>query len=246
MITSATTKSHCSACGATPDSWFHKKTINNQLAKDWNLTTILRNKFDNRESSFCPNCGNSHRTRHLAQAILDQIPLGKNNLIDWVKEANKKHLSVAEINSCGQLHLILGGLKNLSYSEYVPQNQLKTRIKNFLKDISYQDVTNLSYKDNQFDLVIHSDVLEHVDDYQKAVKECRRIIKRSGVCLFTVPIIMSRATRSRKNLSPSFHGSGEPDNYVFWEFGKDLIKKCKLKTIVGQPKLENYVFAINK
>jgi hypothetical protein len=242
----APTKNYCSACGSSPKSWVNKKIIINQLAKDWGLQPILRNKFDLRESSFCPNCGNSHRTRSLAKAILEQIPLGSRNLTDWVQKANKANLKVAEINGCGQLHQILENLNKLSYSEYVPPENLKTRIKNFLKDIPNQDVTQLSHKDNQFDLVMHSDVLEHVSDYQKAIKECRRIIKPSGICLFTVPVIMSRLTKSRKNLTPSFHGSGEPDNYVFWEFGKDIIKKNKLKIVISQPEFENYIFAITK
>lgn len=242
----ATTKNYCSACGVHSKTWTHKKIINDKLAKDWSLSLGLRKKFDLRESSFCPNCQNSHRTRYLAKAILEQIPFGTNNLTDWVQKANKANLKVAEINGCGQLHQILENLNKISYSEYVPPENLKTRFKNFLKDISNQDVTQLSYKDNQFDLVLHSDVLEHVNDYQKAIKECRRVLKPNGVCLFTVPVIMNRLTKSRKKLSPSFHGSGEPDNFVFWEFGKDIVKKNKLKVVLNQPELENYVFAITK
>lgn len=242
----ATTKFRCSACGIKVKTWTHKKIINDKLAKDWSLTPTLRKKFDLRESSFCPDCGNSHRTRFLAQAILNQVPLEKNNLIDWVRAANKINLKVAEINGCGQLHLILEELRNLSYSEYVPQDHLKTRIKNFLKDIPNLDVTQLPYQDNQFDLVLHSDVLEHVGDYQKAIIECRRIVKPKGICVFTVPVIMGRLTKNRQKLSPSFHGSGESDNYVFWEFGKDMVKRNKLKIILNQQEFENYVFAITK
>lgn len=242
----ATTNNYCSVCGSSPKKWVHKKIIIDQLAKDWRLSTTLRKKLDLRESSFCPNCGNSHRTRFLAQAILNQIPLGKNNLVDWVKIANKNNFKVVEINGCGQLHPILEELKNLSYSEYVPSDNLKVRIKNFLKDIPNQDITKLSYKDNQFDLILHSDVLEHVGDYQKAIRECRRILKSTGVCLFTVPVIMARLTKDRKKLPPSYHGSGEPDNFVFWEFGKDIIKKNKLKIVLSQPEFENYVFALTK
>ncbi len=242
----ATTKNYCSVCGAAPKIWIEKRVINDKLASDWSLSPSLRKKIDLRESSICPNCGNSRRTRVLAQSILKTSPTNQMNLIGWISYANKRNLKVAEINGCGQLHQYLKGLKHLSYSEYVPAENLKTRVKNLLKGISNQDICNLSYKNNQFDLVIHSDVLEHVPDYQKAISECKRILKPTGICLFTTPIIMRRRTKDRKNMSPSFHGSGESDNYVFWEFGQDILKKNKIRIFFSEPKFENYVFAVTK
>lgn len=44
----------------------------------------------------------------------------------------------------------------------------------------------LEFKDNSFDLVLCSDVLEHLDD-RKAVSEIFRILKPGGIFLFSVP-----------------------------------------------------------
>lgn len=41
--------------------------------------------------------------------------------------------------------------------------------------------------DNSFDLVTALDVLEHLDDDKKAVKEIYRVLKPGGVCVVTVP-----------------------------------------------------------
>lgn len=46
------------------------------------------------------------------------------------------------------------------------------------------DVLNLSFKDNYFDVVICNNVYEHVPDPFKMMDEIRRVLKKSGVCYF--------------------------------------------------------------
>jgi len=45
----------------------------------------------------------------------------------------------------------------------------------------------LPYRDEQFDVVISIDVLEHIDDDVSALQEIRRVCKPGGVAIFTVP-----------------------------------------------------------
>ena len=49
------------------------------------------------------------------------------------------------------------------------------------------DITNLPFKDNFFDRVIASEILEHIRDDQKAIKEIFRVLKPNGVAVITVP-----------------------------------------------------------
>ncbi len=49
------------------------------------------------------------------------------------------------------------------------------------------DAARLPYRDEQFDLVISVDVLEHLDDDVSALHEIRRVCKPGGVIIFTVP-----------------------------------------------------------
>ncbi|MFH1137523.1 MAG: class I SAM-dependent methyltransferase [Pseudomonadota bacterium] len=49
------------------------------------------------------------------------------------------------------------------------------------------DVTRLPYQDNCFDLVICSEVLEHVPDHQKAVRELVRVLKPGQNLVVSVP-----------------------------------------------------------
>ncbi len=45
----------------------------------------------------------------------------------------------------------------------------------------------LLYSDNSFDIIIASDVLEHIDDTTSVLKEIKRILKPGGIFIVTVP-----------------------------------------------------------
>ncbi|MFA5906325.1 MAG: class I SAM-dependent methyltransferase [Desulfobacula sp.] len=54
-------------------------------------------------------------------------------------------------------------------------------------DLSCMDVTALPFKRNSFDIVICSEVLEHIRDDQKAVSELIRILKPGKILAVSVP-----------------------------------------------------------
>ena len=87
------------------------------------------------------------------------------------------------------------------------------------------DMRSLPFMSSSFDLVIHSDTLEHVELPQVAIEECRRILSPGGRLCFTVPIVVGRSSRSRAGLPPSFHGDPSAlrdDFLVHTEFGVDV------------------------
>jgi SAM-dependent methyltransferase len=49
------------------------------------------------------------------------------------------------------------------------------------------DVCSIPFEDGSFDLVLATDIIEHVDDDRRAVEEIRRVLAPGGVALFTVP-----------------------------------------------------------
>ncbi|MBK7331213.1 MAG: class I SAM-dependent methyltransferase [Betaproteobacteria bacterium] len=85
------------------------------------------------------------------------------------------------------------------------------------------DMQRLPHADDAFDLVVHSDTLEHVPDPLQGLAECRRVLRVGGACVFAVPIIVGRLTRSRAGLAPSYHGNPEGGGgyLVHTEFGAD-------------------------
>ncbi|MEN9407151.1 MAG: hypothetical protein RLZZ455_367 [Candidatus Parcubacteria bacterium] len=250
----------CVACGSNVSRWIKKEIISDELAKAWNLTSVQKKKFNLRESLFCPVCKNSLRTRALAEAIIKTFPYkNADSLAAWSEHAKKKGLEIAEINSCGNLHPILKKIPSLSYSEYQPSlfdKNLITTAKNIVKKLLYhsahEDITRLSYTSNSFDLVIHSETLEHIPDVKKAVSETKRILKPGGICIFTIPIIPERKTLKKINTlkthhTPSYHGFNNRIDYlVCWEFGGDFITQNKLKTVVSYPENMMWVFSYKK
>jgi len=85
------------------------------------------------------------------------------------------------------------------------------------------DMQSLPFPDESFDLVVHSDTLEHVPDPVTALTQCRRVLRPGGACAFTVPMVVGRLTRSCEGRVPSYHGT-TPDGagyLVCTEFGAD-------------------------
>jgi SAM-dependent methyltransferase len=142
----------------------------------------------------------------LAGAVLSRYQF-KGTLRDFVKSDFAQTLKVLEINEAGGLTPTLSQLPGhliVNYPEY--------------------DMTKLPFDRDSFDLVLHSDTLEHVVDPIAGLAECKAILNESGACIYTVPIIVGRLSRSRKELKASFHGSNQNndlDQLVHTEFGAD-------------------------
>jgi ubiquinone/menaquinone biosynthesis C-methylase UbiE len=49
------------------------------------------------------------------------------------------------------------------------------------------DATQFPFHDESFDVVVSSQVLEHVKDYQKFLREARRVLRPGGTALFATP-----------------------------------------------------------
>lgn len=126
---------------------------------------------------------------------------------------------------------------NLIGSEYLLDTPLGEK-----KDgVLCQDIMNLTFDDNVFDFVLSFDVIEHVPDYRKALREIYRTLKPGGVLFFTVPITLtSRVSHVRAKidekgelihlLPEEYHGNPlGPPSLCFTSFGFDLlddIRQC--------------------
>jgi len=58
-------------------------------------------------------------------------------------------------------------------------------------DVNYPeiDIQNLPYSDDMFDLVISDQVLEHLENPQKAIDESYRVLKKDGIAIHTTCFI---------------------------------------------------------
>lgn len=195
----------CVICGGT--EFNSDKVLWDGLVNEWELSQLERDYIDRQQGFNCKSCNGNLRAMSLAKAILTSFDyIG--TFDEFCKDPQNKDIKVLEVNTACTLtkHLqLLPKHKLVEYPDY--------------------DMTNLNLETNSFDLVIHSDTLEHIDDPIKGLNECKRVLAEKGKCIFTVPIIIGRMTRSRKGLPSSYHGdptTGSSDLLVHTEFGADF------------------------
>jgi SAM-dependent methyltransferase len=66
-------------------------------------------------------------------------------------------------------------------------------------DIRCEDMQQLTYADCSFDLITHTEVLEHVPDERAALSELHRVLRPGGIMIFTVPLFGPK-TKERARL----------------------------------------------
>ena len=128
------------------------------------------------------------------------------------------HLAVLELDDRSPLKRLLGGAAAYTPTFFSPEHPPGS----IVDGRRCEDVTRLSFGDESLDLIVSSDVLEHVPDIQLAFAETARVLKPGGALLFTVP--PREHTRSREGLPPEYHR--DPLNpagiFTHWDFGPDL------------------------
>lgn len=195
----------CAVCGSS--NFKMEKVLWPELVDQWQLST-LEEEYLNRQQGFhCAACGSNLRSMALAATIMKE-----SNYVGIFKNFCDEDLrmDILEINQAGSLSNFLKKIPGRHFREY-PEI----------------DIHAIDEDDSRFDLVLHSDTLEHVQNPVRALQECRRILKPTGKCIFTIPIVVDRLSRNRHGLPPSYHGKfndDKSDYVVHTEFGMDFWK----------------------
>ena len=150
-----------------------------------------------RESLTCGECLSTSRYRSIARGILRAISeltgIEANSLAELDQLASNDSLAIYETQpsfyyerNAYPIPDLLAKPKwiDVKVSTYRPKSRLGS---NLGKNFTNQNLEKLTFPDNSFNLVITSDVMEHVRLDQRAHKEIRRVLKPGGVYLFTVP-----------------------------------------------------------
>lgn len=174
----------------------------------------------------CSNCQSIPRERALMFTIINEYPNWKNLKIHESSPGKRGHsVTLKEHATYYQA------------SQYYPNQPLGTSINGFQNE----DLEHQTFKDETFDLVITSDVMEHVYEPAKAFAEIHRTLKPGGAHIFSVPLINKHkptqrwATKGDNGepiflFEPEWHGNpvdkkGSPVT-MHWGFDiVDFIKK---------------------
>jgi len=195
----------CQVCGH--DAFVHDDVIWPELAREWELSAVEQAQIDVQQGTRCHRCGTNVRSQALARALLQVLDC-EGTLEAYVTAPPTPVPRILEINEAGSLASWLSRLEGHCRASYPDC-----------------DMRRLPFPNGSFDLVVHSDTLEHVPTPDTALIECRRVLGARGALVFTVPVLTGRLTRSRDGLPASFHGHPgcrDADYLVRTEFGSDV------------------------
>ena len=164
----------------------------------------------------CNKCGSIPRGRILHHALTTYLG-------DWEK-------CVVHEGSPDCRH-IANKVAKYSASQYFPDKPFGQQFGEFRNE----NLEQLTFPDNSFDIFITLDVLEHVFCPERAIREMCRVIRPGGVVAFTVPVHKNlEKTRQRASLKPDgstehllepvYHGNpvGDHRSLVTWDYGQDF------------------------
>jgi SAM-dependent methyltransferase len=155
------------------------------LAQRWPYDPDVVHALRSRENYFCLWCGRNYRMRTLARVAGTWLPGAR-----VYEPAAFGAFSPGARRSAG------------SYvtSEYRPDAPRSRPGK-----VRHEDLEALTFDDGSFDLVITSEVLEHVHDPWAAFGEIRRVLRGGGRHVFTVPLLPGSVTTRRDPARPVYH-----------------------------------------
>lgn len=161
--------------------------------------------------------------------------LARNKLIlDHIRSITEKNKVIKILNVgagtgyTSELLQEIGDVNSIEYDEdcceYVNQN--------LNIEVTHGSILELPYSDNEFDLVCAFDVIEHIEDDKQGVLELKRVCKKDGKVVITVPaykFLWSKHDQvnhhfrryTKTQLTKLLHGDGKilyESYYNFWLF----------------------------
>lgn len=149
------------------------------------IASVRRVEENLRESCRCSRCGATNRQRQLAYVAcraataMTGVRIGTLPVL-----AAHGGLAVFNTEAQGAVHDRLRGMPGYVCSEYFGDEHEPGT---FVNGVRHEDLQALSLDDGSIDLVLSSDVFEHIPEPYEAHAEVHRILRAGGRHVFTVP-----------------------------------------------------------
>jgi SAM-dependent methyltransferase len=223
----------CASCGETA-FFVNDLSMRNWMAgltASWDLSAGFKAALADRENGFCLGCSANIRMRAHAATVLRLLGMARvGELVSRLRrDRSFRFYETAAYNIFRARWL--RELPGYVVSEYFDDLPPGT----FRNGVRCEDLECLTFPDGHFDIVVNSDVLEHVHHLDKALAEVRRVLRPGGFHVFTVPVDLElERTRDRARavngqlvqlLPAILHGDtvregGVP---VLRDFGRDVL-----------------------
>lgn len=174
-----------------------------------------------RERLVCPSCNLNNRMRAVV------------HIFDQECKPNRESTIYITENTTPLYKWFYQSFPHVCGSEYIGDSLDYGRFNN--DGIRNEDLTQLSFNNDEFDYILSFDVFEHIPNYRKALTECCRCLKPGGILFFSVPFVKTKKNIIRAYLSntgevvhilsPEYHG--DPINsdgcLCYYHFGWEIL-----------------------
>lgn len=186
-----------------------------------------------REGLHCRNCGATARQRSVAAVLLQSLPAPGQARVYATEQASGFYRLLRR--QVGRLH---GGEYGLGLARRLRLQAWMWR-HGLYQWLRLRDVTALDFDDACLDAVVSLDVLEHVPDTARALREMARVLRPGGVLVFSVPFYQDAAHSTRVAWfqadgqlafagEPEYHGDPVSGGVLcFHHFGWDLVARLR-------------------
>jgi glycosyltransferase involved in cell wall biosynthesis/2-polyprenyl-3-methyl-5-hydroxy-6-metoxy-1,4-benzoquinol methylase len=204
-----------------------------------------------RESLVCKHCFTTSRYRSVASGILRAVRelagVNAQNIAALSNVSSARKLKIYDTQTPFYFERNAYPIPDLlercqwidiHTSVFDPSKKLGWKIK---RNVTNQNLERLTFRNGMFDIVVTSDVMEHVRLDERAHAEIRRVLKPSGIYLFTVPHFRDRTTLTRVEVrdpedpskdvyltDPEYHGDANSEDgraLSYRSYGVDLDDK---------------------
>jgi SAM-dependent methyltransferase len=199
-----------------------------EFSCDWHFVMTDaqgRKKPHWRERLVCP-CGLNARLRGALHFMLDRASLVPSSRV-YLTEQTTPFYS-----------LVSGYCLDVVGSEYLSDGTQNGKLN--ARGLRHEDITNLTFAAETFDVVGSFEVLEHVPDYRAGLREMRRILKPNGHLVATFPFrldLQETLVRAKIRddgsiehlLAPEFHGDpvSEQGILCYYHFGWSILDEMR-------------------
>jgi len=156
------------------------------------------------------------KTKNYRESLTYEVNSRQRAITLLVAEFLSRHGSATKIyapEAVTPLARLLSTVAEFQGSEYLPGADERGRY----PGVMHQDVMNLTFPDQSFDLYVSCEVMEHVPDIERTLSEARRILKPGGEFLATFPFAYKREESVVKAalqdgkivyfMEPEYHGN---------------------------------------
>jgi SAM-dependent methyltransferase len=201
------------------------------IVKSWCQSEEFKNHLLMRENYLCANCIANFRMRATAWTVLRLLGINNTSeLFDILN--NNPDIRIYETANHSVFRILeLKNMPNYVVSEYFENKELGTYVDGILNE----NLECLTFPDDSFDILITSEVLEHIANLDKALEEIRRVLKPGGYHVFSIPVDMELTNTIERaiisegktlHLSPPvYHGDSIRNDGIlaFRDFGADTL-----------------------